>query len=1019
MRSLSVAVLLLLIYTIALAQHRREYVFTNYSTSNGGLATNLVNQIAQDEKGYMWFATYNGLQRFDGNKFQTFRNTPDNNKTIPNNHIQTLFFDKKHRLWLAGNNNTIGFFNTTQFFFQETPVQNASNTKSYIPKNFLETPDGQLLVYEEKGAIYRYDNKAARFILENGFAKLPFNWKQNRITWDGFLHKYWIACDSGLVLYNPANKLVSYRGHNEEQDPIIKSFEKATGIINVFVSTDNTVSFYTKQYALYHHNRKSNTATIEDPGKKLGLKFYEIQGLFHQRNGRAWVHGVKLFAQWLPEKGMFLPVSSFYNAEYKIKSNFVNSVFEDRENNLWVATDNGLFLFNPDTQLFDAYRLARPQENNSTEDDVLTMSILQTKDEKLYVGSWKAGLFLFDKHFNALSLPQPLQTLKKDYTIWNIYEHIPMGKLWLAVENQQNRRLIVYDPQKGTTQWVNNPLFTSNVIRIIADQDNNLWFGTQEGHIIKWNYLLAKGDINTGYELIAKEPGTIRKLYNDWQGYIWVVTNKGGLLKIDSKKNRVERNFTEQTAKGFQLLGNNIFDILQYNDSILIAAADANLNLINVKTQKVTHLSTADGLPANTIVSIQKDKQGIIWLGLLGGICRVNLEKKTFTTYNRKDGIPYDNFLTGKALLLQNGRLLFTTSEGLLVIDPTKAVQSIRPTQPLITSFYLANKTLPLDSLLKNDVKLNYDNSSIAIGFSNLSFSKQRTLHYYYKMAGLDKDWIQADATNQAQYNYIQPGTYTFYVKTVNEDGVSSKDAAMLHIVVKPPFWKTGLFYAIVILLGFVVLFLVDKERIKRLRIVQQMRSQIAGDLHNDIHVTLNDINVLSAMAKIKADKDIDRSKDYIDTISIKSRDMMESMKDILWTLDPDNDSMEKMLLRIQEYTYGIKNSDKAEIELNSSSSIKNLLLDMRCRHEFLLFFKHALSFIVQKTHYPTIRIALTYEKGKLILHFDAQSAYLNDENLNTHLAEEELYKRAEALNADLRIANEKHKIEIWLQLNA
>lgn len=971
----------------------------------------------------MWFATYNGLQRFDGNKFMTFRNIPGNNKTIPHNYIQALFFDKRHRLWLAGNNNTIGYFNTTQFTFQEAPLQNANSAKSYIPKYFLETPEGQVLLYEEKGAIYRFDDKATRFVLNKDFVKLPFNWKQNHISWDSIIKKYWIACDSGLVLYNPANKLISYRNHNVEKDPVINRFETIKGIGKLYVGANNTISFYNINYPFYllfYYNRNNNTATVENPGQQLGLKFYEIQGLFHQKNGQLWVHGVKLFAQWLAEKGTLLPVSSFYNAEYKIKSNFVNYIFEDRESNLWVATDNGLFVFNPDAQLFDVRRLERPQEKKRDDEDVLTMSLLQTKDEKLFVGSWKSGLFLFDKDFNALTLPLPLQRLKKDITIWNIREHASTGKIWLSVDDPRNKGLLVYDPQKGTIQWVNTSLFEGSTVRnITEDKDGNLWFGTLEGHIIKWNQQLAKSDINKGFELIANEPGRIRKLYTDWEGFIWVVTIKGELLKLDPKKNSVVRNFSKQTGKDYQLLGTDIFDVMQYNDSILIAAADANLNLINIKNNKITHLSSEDGLPANTIVSILKDQRGIIWLGLLGGICRVNLEKKTFTTYDRKDGIPYDNFLTAKALQLNNGQLLFSTTEGQLLIDPSKAVQATRPMSPLITSFYLANKPLSIDSLLKNEVKLNYDNSSIAIGFSNLSFSKQRTLRYYYKMEGLDKDWVQVDVTKQAQYNYIQPGTYTFYVKTVNEDGLSSKESAELHIEVKPPFWKTGLFYAILTLLGLLILFLVDKERIKRLRIVQQMRSQIAGDLHKDIHVTLNDINILSAMAKIKADKDIDRSKGYIDSISNKSQDMMESIKDILWTLEPENDSMEKMLLRMQEYVYGVKNSNKAEVELHNSRSVKKVILDMRCRHELLLFFKYALSFLIQKNLYPTIHITLNYEKGKLQLQFKSRSTHMPDGTLNTRLAQDEMNKRAEALNADLRIENEDHQIGIWLELDA
>ncbi|HYH16639.1 MAG TPA: two-component regulator propeller domain-containing protein, partial [Flavisolibacter sp.] len=589
MRRLPIVTLLLLLSIIALSQHRSEYIFTNYSTSNGGLATNLINHIAQDEKGFMWLATYNGLQRFDGNRFITFRNIPNNNSSIPSNKIQALYFTKQDKLWLAGNNNKVGFFHTTHFTFKEIPIQNKKPESSYTPKHFLQTHNGQLLLYEEKGNRYRYDDKAVQFVPDTGLIKLPPNWKQNRITWDSFQHKYWIACDSGLVLYNPAKKQLSYRGHNAEQDPIIKQFEKEVDISNVFVSKNNTISFFTNRdlkYLLFHYNRNTGRYTVEDAGKKLGLDYFEIHGMFHQRNGRTWVHGVKLFAQWLPEESLFLPVSSFHNAEYKIKSNYVNVIFEDRESNLWVATDNGLFLFNPDGQLFSAHRLAHPMEKPNDDEDVLTMSSFQAKDENIYIGSWQKGLFIYDKHCNPKPLPKALQVLQKNITIWSIYEHKVTGHLWLSVEDQGKKMLAIYDPQKGTLRWINNSVFEgSAVLNIEEDAEGNLWLGTRGGHLVKWEKQVLAEDIQKGFVLVTKMPGTIREIYKDWQGYIWAITTRSGLLKVDPKKKRIVRNYKEEL--GSNQLSGGIVDLLQYNDSTLLLATETNLNLIHLKTNKI------------------------------------------------------------------------------------------------------------------------------------------------------------------------------------------------------------------------------------------------------------------------------------------------------------------------------------------------------------------------------------------------------------------------------------------------
>jgi signal transduction histidine kinase len=198
---------------------------------------------------------------------------------------------------------------------------------------------------------------------------------------------------------------------------------------------------------------------------------------------------------------------------------------------------------------------------------------------------------------------------------------------------------------------------------------------------------------------------------------------------------------------------------------------------------------------------------------------------------------------------------------------------------------------------------------------------------------------------------------------------------------------------------------------------VQQVRTQIAGDLHTDIQTTLSDINVLSAMAKIKADKDTVRSKEYIEQISEKSSTMMESMDDILWSIDPQNDSMQKMLLRIQEFTDGLRKTQGVQIALNNYATLKDLSLDMRSRHEFLLFYKNALNFAVQQTGCTTITVTLELKKHGLLFKLVADCLNNPVENILTKQQKEEMQRRADALNAVLDIKYYRRTVEVEMQL--
>jgi len=970
----------------------------------------------------MWFSTINGLQRFDGGRLMTFKSIPDNPTTIPTNYLRGMFLDASKRIWLLGNNNQVGIFSTERFAFKEYTIQTNNKVRSYIFKHFLNSHDGKLLLYEENGSLYRLDEKTEAFIPAPDLIPIPKGWPRKRITWDAYENKYWITSDSGLAVFNPATRALSYRGNNAENHPVIRAYEKLRQVINVVVDKDH-IYFYASPtinaFPLLHSfNRKTGKAIVQDPANSLKVNYYEIHGLLQQKNGNLWAHGVYMFAQWRPDEGAFYPVPNSYKGEQSIKFNYANFSYEDRESNIWIATDNGLFRFNPAAQVFHSYSLIHAEEKNITERGVLSMSMLQTKDEHVFIGTWGLGTFYFDKYFNPLPLPAPLKAIEKNVTNWDIFQHKASGKIWFTVQGGKGA-VLVYDPQKQTTEWITDRLFEKDGIRdITEDKWGNLWMGTLEGQLIKWDYVEAKGDIKKGFRHMAAI-GYARKMYTDWSGYIWAVTNNNGLHKIDPATNKIIKHYTEEAPKGYGLTSNELCDILQHNDSTIIVAA-GSINLINLKTNAIRHITTADGLPSNTAVSVLKDEKGILWFGMTSGLCRVNLEKNIYIPYDRRDGIPYDNFEPTRALKLLDGRLIFGTDQNLLAFDPKRAVNSDKPfpPTPTLTSFRLMDQSLLVDSLMKaGKVTLPYNRTSINIEFSNLSFLLQKKTHYYYKLENLDAEWIKADEGSHADYNYIPPGNYTFKVKSQNEDGISSNGFASIDIEVKPPFWQTGFFYALLSLLVIGILYLIDKERIKRLRSVQQVRTQIAGDLHTDIQTTLNDINVLSAMARIKADKDIVRSKEYIEQISDKSSTMMESMDDILWSIDPQNDSMQKMLLRIQEFTDGLRKTHGIQITLNNYATLKDLSLDMRSRHEFLLFYKNALNFAVLQTGCSTITVTLELKKQRLLFKLLADCISNPVENILTKQQKEEMQKRSDALNAALDITYDRRTVEVVMQL--
>ena len=224
------------------AQQAREYSFKHFSV-NSGLASNTVSAVTQDGDGYMWVATTNGLQRYDGNSFITFKAQENNSSSIPSNHVSALYKDKQNNLWLIADNNKVGIFDTRKFVFKEVVIP-VDKRRYYIPQRICELPTGELLLHKSDGNIYQYDTGKNTFVQANNLFPLPAKWKCNRISWDGVYKRYWLSCDSGLVQYNPATRNSNYRNHNVEDDPVINVFGKLQFVSDAFTDPKGDVIFY-------------------------------------------------------------------------------------------------------------------------------------------------------------------------------------------------------------------------------------------------------------------------------------------------------------------------------------------------------------------------------------------------------------------------------------------------------------------------------------------------------------------------------------------------------------------------------------------------------------------------------------------------------------------------------------------------------------------------------------------------------------------------------------------------------
>ena len=1006
-----------LFFQTALAQQAKQYSFKNYTVSNG-LAGYYANGVIQDDQGFIWIGTINGLQRFDGNRFVTFRHVPSDPNSLPDNNVARLYYDRHNTLWLLFGNGKIGVFNTRRFTFQETRVKLNNENNLKVDRKLSEDSEGNLSYVFYLGEVLTYDKSLNEFSHKKNVVRVPPKWKVVNFAEDPTTKKYYISTDSGLVIYNRRTNELSYKGHNAGREPLIDQFGYVSAL--PYMMIDKQTRFWFQHWPadaggslLYCFDLKSDSLVLRGHNFWPMLnKYHESKDILQQSNGSIWFSGLNLFAKYNEQNKSFEGIPNEFGNGQGIAYGRITCMFEDREENIWVATNNnGIYVFNPTKQFFTSVKHTNPYTGKEGEGGIL--SFIHSTDGKLLTGSWAEGIFRYDQKMNII--PAKIEGIdQKGFSAWSMCRLKDNKTIWMGIQPG----IIVYDEASNRARYYDPPLLQRRTVRqVVEDRYGNIWVGTQSLGAFKWNPSKARNDFNEGFSKVNEIPSTlIEKISIDSKGYVWICTMTNGVYKIDPATDRILDHLTENGPPGKRLLINAAAAALEYNDSIMIIVT-GGLNIYNTRTNKITYLTSAQGLPSEIVLSIEKDRKGFLWLGLINGLCRINLEKGSSTYYDRNDGMANDNFNLAASYILPDGRLLFGTSNDFVVFNPEDIITTFEPPQVTITDFKVLNRSFLVDSLFQlTKIELQYDQNSITFGFAGLSYLNKNKLVYYYMLEGIDKEWKRANELSQAIYNYLPPGTYTFKAKAENADGLSSKKITELTVKIFPPFWKSWWFYAILILSASILLYGFDRERMRKKEALLKMRSDIAINLHQEVNSALNNINILSEMAKMKADKDPHKSKDYFEQIHSKSHNMIIAMDDMLWSIDPENDSMRKTAERMKEYVDALKNRYKVNIDVLVDDNVMSLVLNMKLRHDAFLLFKDGINGVVQAGA-TNCRVHIGCEKGVLLYTMQFANRGCDMQQLNNLFNSQDMEKRLQSINARLHVQVHKSSSTFELEL--
>jgi len=386
-------------------QKTKQYSFAHYGTSDG-LASNEVTRIMQDEDGYLWIGSNNGLQRFDGLRYLSFRNRKNDPSSLPHNYVQQLLLDKKKKLWILTGDGKVGIFDTKNFTYQEVTVKVKNERIISIERELVEDEEGNLFLLFHNHEFITWNEKQKEFSTAHNFIPFPAGWKFVDFIQQPGTKKYWIGRREGLAVYNRQTNQFSYAGHNVEKEGIIDKFGTVPVPNNLFFDKQGRLWFdaWIGMPVIYAYDIKNNQSVLEKFDLlPLFKKYYETKGFIQQKNGTIWVRGLGVFAEYLEKEKQFRQVYNGYQGEQSIAYEMVNDLFEDKEENIWVTTrNNGLYRFNPGEQFFTNVRNINRMSGQPGDGSV--MSFIQAKQGSILAGAWGDGLYRYDSNFKILPL---------------------------------------------------------------------------------------------------------------------------------------------------------------------------------------------------------------------------------------------------------------------------------------------------------------------------------------------------------------------------------------------------------------------------------------------------------------------------------------------------------------------------------------------------------------------------------------------------------------------------------------
>ena len=1053
-----------LFYAFSGTAQIKDFNFRQISLGEG-LSQSSVFAIVQDDDGFMWFGTQDGLNQYDGYRFKVHKKRAFDSTSLSHSHIRALLKDQSGNLWIGTayglnrlDRKTKRLINVSYLLGKKSDAQGFMVNCLYEDSEgliWVGTANGLagIRLISKPGQAPRYQTVYARAdekdenSLSSGHILSLLQDRQGHL---------WIGTRNGLNRLDKdqrekykTHQKFAFRNPRNSLQPVYQLEGKYISALvqdrfgKLWIGTggglyraNSESNEAPEHYSQAEESRNENPENASSPRRSLSSN--QVYSLLYDSQGMLWIGtlggGIQQIV--LSPKGQVREITQIkpHNVvRPDVSNDFVLCMYESKEKKdgtLWFGLEaGGVAQFNPSKNNFRLYRRDELSANTLSGNNIF--SVLKDHEGQLWIGT-SQGLNRYNpdtrQYTQYYHQPDDSASLSGNL-IFVLYED-KEGYLWIGTRGGLSRYNFRKKKIERVRMQVDGKVLTNvgTITSFCEDSQGQLWIGASYD-LIRLDKRTLRGK-SYGYQTEnakRRTGGRITTIYEDQQQNLWIGTY-AGLNRYDRQKDDFV-HYTSNSKNTHSLSSNAVFSIMQDRRGIYWIATDLGLNKMiwDGNNASFSHYMEKDGLPNNFIYSVLPDNQGRIWMSTNLGISVLDPKTNTFTNYDERDGLQSKEFNAGAYHRARDGELFFGGIHGLNGFYPERMMVNQHVPKVRIVALYKFEEPVNLDSLRNRSevITFDYNDNFFSFEFVSLDYANPQKNRYAYQLEGFDKDWIYCGNRRYASFTNLDPGEYVFKVKGSNDSGIwNDQSVASIRLRIRPPFWRTWWFYGLSLAVVLVNIKIIHEMRVRRqlkhllelekIRTSEseKIRRQTASDFHDEMGNRITRIGVLTELIKVQLHgQHGGEIGTLLSKISENCNTLYNGTRDFIWSINPDNNSFYEVAVRLKDFGDELFDNTAVHFRVGEiSEELRHVKLPMDWSRQLILIFKEALNNVLKHADCRNVHLQFCIEEEEevcITLNDDGRGFEKGMNRGGTGL--NNMTNRAKKINSRLLVTSEKN----------